>query len=248
MIMSLNNIGEDLKALGVQLTKINEQSTLVIFLGCLGDFDSFEYAFNIKKYLKLLYSLSVNIKIIAIGNQESKTKFCLFHNLPLEIISVVPDNSIHKKIGLSKGLDLGLSPIFNMLMMCAGIGSPGTIKEVIRGYLGDRNSDSIYAYQKDIHFPIIGDLSPKLIDLLGANNYLRPLELATFRLSNMLEILCNWSVYNPYINYITQRGGTFILNQDKEIIYKYCSTSLLIYSINMSCPMKQIINVVSKIE
>ena len=71
----------------------SSDSNLIILLGCLGDFDSFEYAFNVKQNIKKLNSMSVNVKLIAIGNEESKRRFSLFNDLPSHLITVVPDNS-----------------------------------------------------------------------------------------------------------------------------------------------------------
>ena len=38
------------------------------------------------------------------------------------------------------------------MIMCLGINSPGTLKEVIRGYLGDRNSSNIFNNDEEIKF------------------------------------------------------------------------------------------------
>ena len=41
------------------------------------------------------------------------------------------------------------------------------------------------------------------------DGYLRPFELATFRLNNMIEIIQNWSDYILNEEYLPQRGASF---------------------------------------
>ena len=48
----------------------------------------------------------------------------------------------------------------------------------------------------------------------GRPLYLRPFELASLRLQNMIEVLSNWDTYMPYPNSLTQRGGTYLLNNN----------------------------------
>ena len=59
--------------------------------------------------------------------------------------------------------------------MLAGLGSPGTMQEVARGYLGDRSAP-----------PVFEKAGP--FDILG-KDYQRPMELATLRLNSMVTVL-----------------------------------------------------------
>lgn len=70
---------------------------------------------------------------------------------------------------------LNVNAYIKLLPMLAGIGSPGTVGEVLRGYVGDRNAKQIFD-------------SPSSFDVLG-KGYQRPFELATLRLNNMIQIL-----------------------------------------------------------
>ena len=124
-----------------------------------------------------------------------------------------------------------------MILMLSGIGSPMTIKEVIRGYTGDKNSDQIFDNNDQINLFNIFKFSGSLFNKSFGENYLRPLELATFRLNNMIEIIKNWNDYIPNTKYLPQRGASFLINKDNEIIYKYFSTDLLCYSENINSPM-----------
>jgi len=123
----------------------NKKFKLIVLFGLLGDFDSFEYAINLKKFIDYYLDKNLDIFAIAIGNQNGKEKFCKFTGFSEENLIVVSDNQIHNDLKVSKGLDIGLGGWINMLLMLTGINSFKTIKEVIRGYLGDRKAKQIYS-------------------------------------------------------------------------------------------------------
>ena len=118
---------------------------LILLFGLLGDFDSFEYAINIQNFIDNHQDTNLDIFAIAIGNQKGKEKFCNFTDFSEENLIVVPDNQIHNNLQISRGLDTGLGGWVNMLLMLSGINSLKTIKEVIRGYTGDRKANQIYS-------------------------------------------------------------------------------------------------------
>ena len=66
---------------------------------------------------------------------------------------------------------------------------------------------------------------------------LRPFELATRRLMNMIEILSNWNIMFLILHSLTQRGATILLNEKDEVLYEFISESLLGYSSKMSAPL-----------
>ena len=113
---------------------------LIVLLGLLGDFDSFEYAINLKNFIKNNPNNDIDIFAIAIGNKIGKDKFCKFTGFPSKNLEVVHDNKIHQDLMASKGIDIGLGGWINMLIMLSGINSLKTIKEVFRGYTGDKLS------------------------------------------------------------------------------------------------------------
>ncbi len=53
----------------------------------------------------------------------------------------------------------------------------------------------------------------------------------------MIEVLQNWNVYIPDPNLLTQRGATFLFDQERHLLYSYTTNSLLSYSSNMSDPL-----------
>ena len=117
---------------------------LIVILGLLGDFDSIEYAQNLKKYIDSNKNNNLNIFLIAIGNKNGKEKFCKFTGFPKENLEVVSDNKIHNSLMISKGIEVGLGGWLNMLLMLSGINSLKTIKEVMRGYTGDLNAEQTF--------------------------------------------------------------------------------------------------------
>ena len=117
---------------------------LIVLFGLLGDFDSFEYAINLKSFIDKNKDKNLDIFAIAIGNQNGKEKFCKFTGFNKENLIVVSDNQIHNKLKVSRGLDIGLGGWINMLLMLSGINSFKTIQEVIRGYTGDPKACLLY--------------------------------------------------------------------------------------------------------
>ncbi len=211
---------------------------LIVLFGLLGDFDSFEYAINLKNFIYKNQYKNLDIFGIAIGNQNGKEKFCEFTGFHKENLIVVSDNQIHNNLKASKGLDIGLGGWINMLLMLSGINSFKTIKEVIRGYTGDRKAEQIYSEFDKIDILKFLKFSGNSFKKVFGDGYLRPFELATFRLNNMNEIIQNWSDYILNEEYLPQRGASFLLNNKNQIIYKFFSKDVLGYSSNMREPLE----------
>ena len=138
---------------------------------------------------------------------------------------------------ISRGVDLGLGGWINMLVMLSGINSLKTIREVIRGYSGDRNSKQIFSDDDQINLLNLIRFSGVFFKYTCGEGYLRPFELATYRLNNMLEILQNWNDYILDNKYLPQRGASFLFDDQDQIIYKYFSNDVLGYSSKMEDPI-----------
>jgi hypothetical protein len=121
--------------------------------------------------------------------------------------------------------------------MCAGLGSPGTLKEVFRGYRGDRRAPQLIAADEEIQAPPLPLLKGSFFDAAGGNGFQRPFELATLRLRNMAEVLGNWSRYVPDGAYLTQRGGTFLFDGAGELIYEHRDRGILGFAAQMYDPL-----------
>jgi len=211
---------------------------LIVLFGLLGDFDSFEYAINLKNFIDNNQDKNLDIFAIAIGNQNGKEKFCKFTGFHKKNLIVVSDNQIHNNLKVSRGLDIGLGGWINMLLMLSGINSFKTIKEVIRGYTGDRKAKQIYSEFDKIDVLKFLKFSGNSFKKVFGDGYLRPFELATFRLNNMNEIIQNWSDYILNEEYLPQRGASFLLNKENQIIYNFFSSDVLGYSPNMRDPLE----------
>ncbi len=219
---------------------------LIILFGLLGDFDSFEYAINLKNYINKNQDKNLDIFAIAIGNQSGKDKFCKFTGFNKENLIVVSDNQIHNNLKVSRGLDIGLGGWINMLLMLSGINSFKTIKEVIRGYTGDRKAKQIYSEVDKIDVLKFLKFSGNSFKKVFGDGYLRPFELATFRLNNMNEIIQNWSDYILNEEYLPQRGASFLLNDQNKVVYKFFSNDVLGYSSNMRDPLGFLTNLIKE--
>jgi hypothetical protein len=237
---NLNKIIDEYKFNGQKKFK------LIILFGLLGDFDSFEYAINLKNYINKNQDKNLDIFAIAIGNQSGKDKFCKFTGFNKENLIVVSDNQIHNNLKVSRGLDIGLGGWINMLLMLSGINSFKTIKEVIRGYTGDRKAKQIYSEVDKIDVLKFLKFSGNSFKKVFGDGYLRPFELATFRLNNMNEIIQNWSDYIFNEEYLPQRGASFLLNNNNQIIYKFFSNDVLGYSSNMRDPLGFLTNLIKE--
>jgi len=237
---NINNLIEEFNFNGQKKFK------LIVLFGLLGDFDSFEYAINLKNFIDNNKDKNLDIFAIAIGNQDGKEKFCNFTGFRKENLIVVSNNQIHNNLNVSRGLDIGLGGWINMLLMLSGINSFKTLKEVFRGYLGDRKAKQIYSEFDKIEVFEYLKFSGNSFKQVFGDGYLRPFELATFRLNNMNEIIQNWSDYILNVEYLSQRGASFVLNRKNQVIYKFFSNDVLGYSSNMRDPLGFLTNLIDE--
>ena len=216
---------------------LDQRKSLIVLLGSFADFDSFEYAQQLAAKSAALAKNSVELIVIGIGNENSKAHFCKFNKLDTKNVFAVRNAELHKKLKLSEGYVTPMPAIINLLIMCAGINSRGTIKEVLRGYIGDKNAESLFAYDENINIGPVSLFKGRMFDIFSKKQNLRPFELATRRLINMVEILYNWNKYVPDPRFLTQRGATILLNEKDEVLYEFFPESLLGYASKMSSPL-----------
>ena len=216
---------------------IDKRKSLIVLLGSFADFDSFEYCQQISSQSRILAKHSVDLILIGIGSEKSKEYFCKFNKIDINNVFAVRNSELHKKLNLNPGFVSPMPAIINLLIMCAGINSKGTIKEVLRGYFGDKTADSLFAFDEVINLGPFYLFKGNMFDIFSEKQNLRPFELATRRLMNMIEILWNWNTYVPDSAFLTQRGATILLNEKDEVLYEFISESLLGYASNMSKPL-----------
>jgi len=136
---------------------------------------------------------------------------------------------------------------FNYILMCAGIGAKGTLSEILRGYFGDYNAPERFKNDDIVTagFITIGPgVGPVKMGPLkytqwfaDEKGYQRPVELATVRLKNMVEVLTKWDAYvsNPLT--ISQRGATYLFDSDGNELYSHKTPGVLTYSETMPRPL-----------
>ncbi|MFM7360411.1 MAG: peroxiredoxin-like family protein [Cyanobium sp.] len=196
---------------------------LVLLLSQLGDFDSVEYAQALVPVLPRLEAAGIGLLAIGIGDAAGADRFCAYTGFPRQRLQVDAEPLLHRALGLYEGLAVPGGPWASLLLMCAGLGSPGTLAEVLRGYTGDRSAPP--------------RLATPLFDLAG-KGFQRPFELATVRLANMREVLGAWRTYVPDDRWIAQRGGTFLLDADDTLLYQHRDRGILGFSETMAEPLR----------
>lgn len=196
---------------------------LVVLFPQLGDFDSLEYGQALAAAWPQLQAHGLQLLAIGIGEEAGAERFCRHTGFPRTQLEVDAEPRLHRELGLYAGLRSPFGPWPALLLMCAGIGSPGTLAEVLRGYTGDRSAPQ--------------RLQAPLFALAGGDGFQRPFELATVRLRNMIEVLGHWRTYVPRDDFLTQRGGTFLLDVDDTLLYSHRDAGILGFSATMARPL-----------
>ncbi len=217
---------------------------LVILWSQLGDFDTLEYAWWLNEKSSEIAANNIIVKAIGIGNRESGLKFCEYTKFSKENLFVDPNANLHEQLELYEGLSWNIPGLndrqnawVNLMLMCAGIGSKRTLKEVLRGYTGDKKAPQLIGEKEVVDTNILPPLKGSFFNLAGGKGFQRPFELATLRLRNMTEVLSNWKIYVPNAAYLTQRGATFLFDKKGNLLYEHRDQGVLGFAENMSNPL-----------
>ncbi|MEM9818896.1 MAG: peroxiredoxin-like family protein [Cyanobacteria bacterium P01_D01_bin.6] len=220
------------------------QRTLVLVWPQLGDFDSLEYAWWLRRDWAQLQAADISVRAIGIGDRASGQKFADFTGFPADCLWVDPTADLHRDLELYSGLTIEWPLLrrrqaawVNLMLMCAGIASPGTLREVLRGYTGDRTAPQLIADDEIVDDTPLPAMRGTFFRWAGGRGFQRPFELATLRLRNMTEVLSHWSTYVPDAQYMTQRGGTFLFDPAGKLLYEYRDRGILGFAENMSYPL-----------
>ncbi|XPM57316.1 MAG: peroxiredoxin-like family protein [Leptolyngbya sp. IPPAS B-1204] len=240
-----------------QRQRISDGATVPILSGCetaprqlmllwsqLGDFDSLEYAWWLQREAERLYRAGIAVRAIGIGDRASGEQFCTYTGFPADWLFVDPTAELHQQLNLYPGLSFqlpilskGQNAWLNLMLMCAGIGSPGTLQEVIRGYRGDRQAPQLIADEEIVQAPPLPPLKGSFFRWAGGSGFQRPFELATLRLRNMAEVLSHWKTYVPDPAYLTQRGATFLFDAEGNLLYEHRDQGILGFAADKSNPL-----------
>lgn len=217
---------------------------LVLVWSQLGDFDSLEYAWWLRRDWDRLQAAGIAVRAVGIGDRAAGEQFAKFTGFPAASLFVDPTASLHDELNLYQGLTIhwpGLKPgqaaWVNLMLMCAGIASPGTLREVLRGYTGDRTAPQLFADDEVVNDTPLPPLKGSFFAKAGGKGFQRPFELATLRLRNMTEVLGKWKTYVPDARYMPQRGGTFLFDRSGEVLYEHRDRGILGFAENMSYPL-----------
>ena len=136
------------------------------------------------------------------------------------------------------------------LAMCAGIGAPGILAEILRGYVGDMSAPERFRTNAVVEAGLVTigpGVGPVQVGpwisyqqyFADETGYQRPVELATVRLRNMVQVLTNWDTYVSNPLHIAQRGATYWFHhhQQPQVVYSYQSRGVLTYSETMARPL-----------
>ena len=222
----------------------NPSQLLVLIWSQLGDFDNLEYAWWLNREREKLEAKQITIRAIGIGDRHSGIKFCNYTGFPPECLFVDPEAQIHKDLQLYQGLNINFPLLstpqkawLNLMLMCAGIASPGTLAEVFRGYKGDKKAPQLIGDEEVVRDTPLPDIKGSFFNLAGGKGFQRPFELATLRLRNMTEVLSNWNTYVPDSSYLTQRGATFLFDSQGNLIYEHRDKGILGFAEDKSNPL-----------
>ena len=226
-----------LNRIGQSTDRANGLKRLLIVMGQLGDFDSMEYAQALVPRLPEIEAAGITVQTIAIGNEEGAERFCRFTGFRRSLIFLEAGAELHRALGLYSGLQVPGGPWPGFLLMCAGVGSPGTLQEVFRGYRGDRRAAEIFDDDEMIRAWPLPAFPGSMFARAGGRGFQRPFELATLRLRNMGEVISNWRTYVPIDDHIAQRGATYLLDSKGEVLYQHKETHLLGFAVDMANPL-----------
>lgn len=221
--------------------------TVLALLTHFGDFNAWEYAQQLKYDLPVLEGAGASLVVVGIGNATQARRFAELLDLPSGMrLYADTQGAAAVALGCSRGFGGGVpvTGYIKLLPMLLGIGSPGTLEAVLRGYRGDASArrdwvDAALAQgSAQRRFP--EGLGEKDWDYLGGQG-LRPLELATLRLQNMVDgIIAHWSELSPTDDQLlVQQGGTAVFRA-RSPKYVYRDAGILTFT-----PIDEVIRAVT---
>jgi len=194
------------------------------------DFDSFEQASKLVDLLPQCDEAGLSVSLVVIGTPAAAQLFAELTRFPAGRLFSDERAAVHAALRFEPGAGRpgGPAPFLSslpglgkLMAMCAGIGSPGTLTEVFRGYLGDRNAPPVFRSGSNV------DLEWRDAFNLVGTGFQRPFELATLRGMNMASILGRWKELAPADeDLLVQRGGA-LLFKDGRVTWSHRDRGIL---------------------
>ena len=227
----------------------SQGKTLLVLATHAADFNSVEYAQKLRAFLPQLREKGVTRFLMVVNGDETQcSKLADLVGLP-EAVEVLADpaGEAGRAYGVSRGPfadDANLSP-FAKLFVMGVVGGPGawsTLPAVLVGYFGSPKGcrqwidSALMQGQQAGRWPAVLELaadetilSNKFDDtpLLAGWN-VRPFELATLRLQNLIGVqLEHWNALKPADDRcLTQLGGCTVVGSGGEALYSWVDNGL----------------------
>jgi hypothetical protein len=210
------------------------------------DFNAIEYAQRMRHYLPKLRARGVGrVLFVVNGSPEAAARLAELVDLPADIeLLADPAGVAGRAFGVSRGWrpdDVELSPYVKLFGMLFGLGAWATLPAVIGGYIGNPFvpqpwiEDALAQGQLAGRWPATALVLDTATSAVVVNKFTelpivgswprRPLELATLRLQNMVDIsIKNWDALKPEADnlaMLTQLGGLLLLGGNGEVLVEY---------------------------
>jgi len=233
--------------IGAALAATNEH-TMLCFGTHAADFNTAEYLQKLRAFLPKLKASGVNRFIVVINAEVSQcSKLAELLDVPLEVeLLADPIGDAGRKFGVSRGFrpdDGSLNPFVKLFVVGIGLGPPwGTLWPVLTGYLGNPSGGrdwveaALQQGQQKGRWPAPLELSADgstIIENAFDNTPLvsgwglRPFELATMRLQNLIMQGQNWDVLKPVDDRcLTQLGGCTVVSAGGEAVFSWTDQGL----------------------
>mmetsp|Transcript_42696 Transcript_42696/g.90785 ORF Transcript_42696/g.90785 Transcript_42696/m.90785 type:complete len:305 (+) Transcript_42696:56-970(+) len=230
------------------------KKTMLVLGTYAADFNAIEYAQRLRYYMPELQKRDIS-KIGLVLNCDADPARTLLDlvDLPYDVsegfgveLLVDPSGGAGRAFGVGTGWrpdDAGMSPYVKLFGMLWGLGAWATLPAVIGGYIGNPFraqpwiEDAMAVGQRKGRWPdtaLVLDeengkvLTNKFAELPVVGEWpRRPLELATLRLQNMLDIsIKNWKELAPNeeslgAGVLTQLGGCVVCDENGNAIYEW---------------------------
>ena len=239
--------------LGAALTQTATSEKTLLILGChAGDFNTVEYVQRCRAFWPQLQAKGVSRCLIAVNGQASSCeKLGELLGLPdgVELLSD-PAGEAGRAFGVSRGWrpdDARVPPALKLFVVGIGLGPPwGTLPAVLTGYVGNPGGKREWIEAALKQGQLAGRRAGPLPDILElsasgevvGNKFddfplvggwgVRPLELATLRLQNLVGIqMAHWEALKPVDDRcLTQLGGCAVVGAGGEPLFSWVDGGL----------------------